>query len=54
MTKHDLIELIKDAPDDSIIDIYDLRNFSHPDFKLDLETYFDYDVGCPIITFELN
>lgn len=54
MTKAELIDSLKDIPDDSIIDIYDLRDFTHPDFKLNLETYFDYDNGRPIATIELN
>lgn len=53
MTKADLINSLKDIPDDSEIDIYDLNNFYHPEFKLNLETYFDYDNGRPIITIEL-
>lgn len=54
MTKKDLFEQLKEIEDDCEIDIYDLRNFSHPDFNLNLETYFDYDNGRPIVTIEVN
>ena len=30
MTKAELIETLKDIPDDAVIDIYDLERFNHP------------------------
>ncbi len=54
MTKKELIEQLRDVSDDSEIDIYDLRNFSHPNWIINKESYFDYDKGTPIITIELS
>lgn len=54
MTKKDLFEQLKEIEDDCEIDIYDLRDFSHPTFKLNLDSYFDYDNGRPIVTIELD
>jgi hypothetical protein len=54
MTKKELIEKLKDFPDESEIDIYDLKSYTHPSFKVNTESYFNYDDGLPIITIELN
>ena len=54
MTKKELLERLEDVSDDSEIDIYDLRNFSHPTWTIEKESYFDYDKGTPIITIELT
>ena len=54
MTKKELMDSIQDLPDECVIDIYNFENYSHPSFKINTETYFDYDKGLPSITFELN
>ena len=54
MTKAELIETLKDIPDDAVIDIYDLERFDHPVWRVNTETYFDYDKGIPIVTIETN
>ena len=54
MTKLELFELLKDVPDQSQIDIYDLDRFCHPEWRIDLEKYYDYDNGTPIVTIEIG
>ena len=54
MTKKELIEELKDIPDNSEIDVYDLRDFTHPKWTINNESYFNYDKGTPIITIELS
>ena len=54
MTKQELLKQLEDISDESEIDIYDLRNYSHPDWTIDKESYFDYDKGTPIVTIELT
>lgn len=54
MTKAELIETLKDIPDDAVIDIYDLERFNHPVWRVNTESYFDYDKGIPIVTIETN
>lgn len=54
MTVGELIELLKRVPESSELDIYDLRNYTHPKFKVDTEKYFNYDTGLPIVTIELD
>lgn len=54
MTVGELIELLKCVPESSEMDIYDLRNYTHPMFKVDIEKYFNYDTGMPIVTIELD
>ena len=54
MTKAELFEALKDIPDDAVIDIYDLERFNHPIWRLNTESYFDYDNGIPIVTIETN
>lgn len=53
MTKKELLERLQNIPDDSIIDIYDLRTFTHPSYEINTESYFDYDNGRPIVTIEI-
>ena len=54
LTKAEFLEQIKDFPDNSIINIVDLRDNSHPSFMLNVNDYYDYDNGIPIVTIELN
>lgn len=54
MTKAELIEALKNVSDDAEIDVYDLKSFNHPIWRLNTETYFNYDNGTPIVTIELN
>ena len=54
MTKKELLETLKDIPDESEIDIYDLRNYTHPKWRLELEQYYNYDTGTPIVTIEIE
>ena len=54
MTKKELIEKLKDIPDNSEIDVYDLRSYNHPSFNINTKSYFNYDTGTPIITIELE
>lgn len=54
MTKNDFLELTHDLPGDCEIDIYDCERALHPNFTVNRESYFDYDKGVPIITFECH
>ncbi len=54
MTKKELIQKLKDIPDNSEIDVYDLKRYRHPSFNINIESYFNYDEGTPIITIELE
>ena len=54
MTKAELTETLKDILHDAVIDIYDLERFNHPVWRVNTETYFDYDKGIPIVTIETN
>lgn len=53
MTKAELIEILDDVPNESEIDIYDLRTFTHPAFSIDKNSNFNYESGTPIITIEI-
>ena len=54
LTKAEFLEQIKDFPDNSIIDVVDLRDNSHPVFELNINDYYDYDNGIPILMLELS
>lgn len=54
MTKKQLLKILEDIPDEAEIDIYDLRNYSHPVWRIEKEQYFDYNNGTPIVTIELS
>ena len=54
MTKKELIQMLKDVSDDAEIDVYDLKRYRHPSFNINIESYFNYDKGIPIITIELE
>ena len=54
MTKDELIKILEDVPGDSELDIYDLRTFTHPEWNINKEQYFNYDTGTPIVTIEIQ
>ena len=54
ITKKQLLELLENFPDDSKIELYDLRDFSHPIVRFNQNDHYNLETSDPpLLTFEL-